>query len=980
MRRESGEATLPFRIRCVGPREWLDRIETVIDGITGVDATFHDDDPGRLDASDRTGDPVDCLLTATPPPSDFAADGPVPPVRVVAPVGCDPDDAARPDAERTADATWTVPLDGTGPGVTGETGLRRVIERERDASIDRVDAAGFRATAGDPDRFVATLDRDGTVSSLNAAAERLLDAPEATLVGRRLWAIPGLSRGEVRRRVQEAVRRAGEGEYASFEATVPGAEASTRVAFRVQPTRSTAGAGLVVHGTVRTELERLETELRESEELHRVTLNNMTETVLVTNDDGEFTYVCPNVHFIFGYTAEEIHELETIDELLGSGIYDPAELRSEGVLTNIEWTATDKAGEEHTLLVTVREVAIRDGSVLYSCRDVTARKQRERALTQLQETTRELLYAETDAEVAAEIVAGAETALADAGIAVHRFDETKRVLYPIVASDVVRRALGEVPEHTLDDASPATEAFLEGRTVEGPNAGRPELNADQSGANATRPGSNAGRSGANANRSEAGVGRSGPNPFATLGGFAAIPMGEHGVLLVIAPDDELTAVDAEVGELLAATAEAAFDRLARERALHERDERLRERNERLSEANAINEIIRDVDRALVDADDRSTIEEAICARLTEDDRFAFAWVGERTARDRSLRPRAWAPDDGGYLDEISLEIVSDPAAEPSVRAAADREPVEVANVAALLHDAEWGRAAASRNLASILSVPLSYDDVSLGTLSVYAAEPGAFSETARDVFTELGRTIGAAINAVQRKEALQSDVVTRLTYRLRDGPSVLLRLAIAHDCRLSLESVVVDDDRTVSFVSVRGASPEAVLEEALSFVDVTGGEVIRASGDEGLISLETTAPPLAVRLADHGVTRDRFTATPDGIELVIDAPGASAVRAVDELLAERFETVDLRSQRRRTSEHGGGDPLDAATLTPRQEEVVRVAYHSGYFDADRDLSGRDVAETLGISHTAFYDHVRRVERKLFAALLESPDEGTSDRQ
>lgn len=951
------ETAAPFRLRCVGSSSWIDRIEEVVTGIDGVEATFHEFTPDRSDTTDppdevdATDDPPDCLLTATRNPTTPAADGPASPVHVVAPVGSDPEDGDGPSADPAVGATWVVPLDGAGPGVTGEAGLRRVIERERDAAAERVDAARFRATAGDPDRFVATLDHDGTVTSINAAAERLLDASEPTLVGRRLWAVPGLSRGEIRRRVQEAVRRAGEGEYASFEATVPGAGTSTRVAFRIQPTAPTPGAGLVVHGTVRTELDRLETELRESEELHRVTLNNMTETVLVTNDDGEFTYVCPNVHFIFGYTAEEIHELGTIDELLGSGIYDPDELRSKGVLTNIEWTATDKAGEEHTLLVTVREVEIRDGSVLYSCRDVTARKQRERALTQLQETTRELLYAETDAEVAADIVAGAETALTDAGIAVHRFDEAKRVLYPIAASGVVRRALGEIPEHTLDDASPVTEAFLERRTVEGSTA----------------------------DRSKTIAGRAGPDPFATLGGLAAIPMGEHGALLVAAPDDTLSAVDAEVGELLAATAEAAFDRLARDRALRERDERLRERNERLSEANAINEIIRDVDRALVDGDDRSTIEEAICARLTEDDRFAFAWIGERTARDRTLRPRAWAPDDGGYLDEISLEIVSDPAAEPSVRAAAEREPVQVSNVAALLHDAEWGRAAASRNLASVLAVPLSYDGVSLGTLSVYAAEPDAFSETARDVFAELGRTIGAAINAVQRKEALQSDAVTRLTYRLRDGPSILLRLAAAHGCRLSLESVVVDDDRTVAFVSVQGGPPEAVLEEALSFVDVTGGEVIRTSGGEGLISLEVTSAPLAVRLADHGVTRERLTATPDGIELVIDAPGASAVRAVDGLLAERFGTVDLKSQQRRSSE-SDDRPLDAATLTPRQEEVVRVAYHSGYFDADRDVSGRDVAETLGISHTAFYDHVRRVERKLFAALLESPDDGGPDRR
>jgi len=70
----------------------------------------------------------------------------------------------------------------------------------------------------------------------------------------------------------------------------------------------------------------------------------MTDTVLITNEAGEYTYVCPNVHFIFGYTADEIHEQETIDDLLGKNLFDRDELAKKGVLKNIETTAIDKAG------------------------------------------------------------------------------------------------------------------------------------------------------------------------------------------------------------------------------------------------------------------------------------------------------------------------------------------------------------------------------------------------------------------------------------------------------------------------------------------------------------------------------------------------------------------------------------------------------------------------------------------------------------
>ena len=40
--------------------------------------------------------------------------------------------------------------------------------------------------------------------------------------------------------------------------------------------------------------------LRESEELHRITLINMSDAVFITDDGGGFTFVCPNAHVIFG--------------------------------------------------------------------------------------------------------------------------------------------------------------------------------------------------------------------------------------------------------------------------------------------------------------------------------------------------------------------------------------------------------------------------------------------------------------------------------------------------------------------------------------------------------------------------------------------------------------------------------------------------------------------------------------------------------
>ena len=44
-----------------------------------------------------------------------------------------------------------------------------------------------------------------------------------------------------------------------------------------------------------TERKLVEDALRESEELHRITLSNISDAVFITDDAGVFTFICPNV-------------------------------------------------------------------------------------------------------------------------------------------------------------------------------------------------------------------------------------------------------------------------------------------------------------------------------------------------------------------------------------------------------------------------------------------------------------------------------------------------------------------------------------------------------------------------------------------------------------------------------------------------------------------------------------------------------------
>jgi PAS domain S-box-containing protein len=129
-----------------------------------------------------------------------------------------------------------------------------------------------------------------------------------------------------------------------------------------------------------TERKRTEEALRESEELHRITLDNISDAVFITNDEGGFTFISPNVNVIFGYSFDEVQRFGNINKLLGDSFYKFEKLINLKEIQNIEHAIVDKANQKHILLISAKLVSIKGGTILYSCRDITERKQAEEIL------------------------------------------------------------------------------------------------------------------------------------------------------------------------------------------------------------------------------------------------------------------------------------------------------------------------------------------------------------------------------------------------------------------------------------------------------------------------------------------------------------------------------------------------------------------------------------------------------------------------
>ncbi|MGK7905351.1 MAG: PAS domain S-box protein [Hormoscilla sp.] len=119
--------------------------------------------------------------------------------------------------------------------------------------------------------------------------------------------------------------------------------------------------------------------LVESEKLHRLVVSQIADALLLADDTGRFTVIGPHADDIFGYTTAEIERLDNISKLLGENLFDVKELEKNGQIANLEREITDKQLRKRYLLIDVKRLSMKGGTVLYICRDITERKQAEEA-------------------------------------------------------------------------------------------------------------------------------------------------------------------------------------------------------------------------------------------------------------------------------------------------------------------------------------------------------------------------------------------------------------------------------------------------------------------------------------------------------------------------------------------------------------------------------------------------------------------------
>ncbi|WP_254528538.1 bacterio-opsin activator domain-containing protein [Natrinema gelatinilyticum] len=427
--------------------------------------------------------------------------------------------------------------------------------------------------------------------------------------------------------------------------------------------------------------------------------------------------------------------------------------------------------------------------------------------------------------------------------------------------------------------------------------------------------------------------------------------------------------DEVTSELLVRTIHHAIERANQQR------ER-RQQREQLEALNRLNRIGHDITHAMITTETRTELEQQVCDRLAESDAYRFAWIGEVNPGSDSVVPKVAAGVEEGYLDEIQITVDENHDSGRGPGGTAIRTgQVQVMNDVETAPEFEpWREAARARDYQSLAAIPISHEDLIYGVLGVYSSSPRAFAGPETDILARIGDVVAHAITAIERKDALVSDAVIELEFRVDAMAEPLVDLSAAESCTIEFEQLVGGDETLLAYGSARGVSQDAFRE----VVDRTDGlddlRFLASRRDD--FKFELVAPAavsLFETIATHGGRVASATIDEGEFRFVVELPRGRDTRRMIELIKARRDDVTYLAQRtteRRERGDSGSPSVLEEELTEKQRAALETAYFAGYFDWPRGSTGEEIADRLGIAPATFNQHLRTAERKFFDSVFE----------
>ena len=359
--------------------------------------------------------------------------------------------------------------------------------------------------------------------------------------------------------------------------------------------------------------------------------------------------------------------------------------------------------------------------------------------------------------------------------------------------------------------------------------------------------------------------------------------------------------------------------------------------------------------SLTDADSRSALERAVCQQLTAE-QYAAAWILERDSKRDRVVVRTHAGADPDRFEGAGDSGIVRRTLQTGRSFVAPDDP---------------GPTADRGGSGLLAAVPLGHGETEHGVLVVRSEGSDAFDDPERTALGMLGRQIGFALTAIDRKQLLLGGAVLEVQFQYDDSTATFVALSRALDSSLALDGAIPSDEGLLCFVRVDEASPQAALEATTEIPAIGDARLIRSSESGGVIELSLSGSSPLLVVTDRGGTVTELTVEGRQATLTCELAPEADLRAVHDRLYEAFG-VELRSKQEHTSTATGFDQTDFLDeqLTEKQRDVIRTAYHAGYFEWPRGSTAEDLAESMDISSPTLHNHLRRAQQNILDEILD----------
>jgi PAS domain S-box-containing protein len=214
--------------------------------------------------------------------------------------------------------------------------------------------------------------------------------------------------------------------------------------------------------------------------------------------------------------------------------------------------------------------------------------------------------------------------------------------------------------------------------------------------------------------------------------------------------------DAEDLNLLTSMAASAAIAIENARLYEQAQQEISERKRAESELRKANRALRtlsECNETLVRAEGEPELLEQICRILVEGGGHHMAWVGfAEHDEGKTVRPMAKAGYDEGYLDRVQITWADTELGRgPTGSAIRTRKPRIVADIRTDPDFAPWRTEALRRDYASSIALPLIANGQTVGALTIYAKEIGAFDTEEVSLLKELANDLAFGMMALRTR-------------------------------------------------------------------------------------------------------------------------------------------------------------------------------------------------------------------------------------